>query len=81
MRQSEVESIQDYIVRLTATAKDCGFQCPACKHDLLSTNVKDQFIRGLSNNALQTDILAKYEVLGSLENIVKHAEAFEAVSQ
>ena len=78
MRQSEVESIQDYIVRLTATAKDCGFQCPACKHDLLSTNVKDQFIRGLSNNALQTDILAKYEVLGSLENIVKHAEAFEA---
>ena len=77
MRQSEAESIQDYIVRLTATAKDCGFQCPACKQDQLSTNVKDQFIHQLSNYALQTDILAKYEVLGSLENIVKHAEAFE----
>ena len=29
-------------------------------------------------NAHQTDILSKYEVLGSLEKIVRHAKAFKA---
>ena len=42
-------------------------------------NVKDQFIRGLTNDVLQTDILAKANQLKSLEDIVNHAEAFEAV--
>jgi len=76
--QSETESIKDFLVRLKSTAKDCEFQCPNCQHDLLPLNVKDQFIRGLSNSMLQTDILAKAETLNTLELAVKHAEAFES---
>ena len=76
--QSETESIKDFLVRLKSTAKDCEFQCPNCQHDLLPLNVKDQFIRGLNNSMLQTDILAKAETLNTLELAVKHAEAFES---
>ena len=56
---------------------DCEFSCSNCNHDLLPIHVKDQFIRDLHNNVLQTDILAKADRLKSLEDIVKHAEAFE----
>ena len=75
--QSDNESIKDYLVRLKTIALDCEFSCPNCQHDLLPTHVKDQFIRGLHNNVLQTDILAKADRLASLEDIVKHSEAFE----
>ena len=75
--QSDNESIKDYLVRLKTIAMDCEFSCPNCHHDLLPTHVKDQFIRGLHNNVLQTDILAKADRLASLEDIVKHSEAFE----
>ena len=40
-------------------------------------NVKDQFVGGLANDVLQTDILAKGNQLKSLGDIVKHAEALE----
>ena len=40
--------------------------------------IKDQMIRGLDNETLQTDILAKAESLTSLDKVVKHAEACEA---
>ena len=56
---------------------DCEFACPSCSFDLLPMNVKDQFVRGLANDVLQTGILAKANQLKPLEDIVKHAEAFE----
>ena len=56
---------------------DCEFSCPNCNHDLLPIHVKDQLIQGLHNTVLRTDILAKADHLKSLEDIVKHAEAFE----
>ena len=49
-----------------------------CKLDLTPSHVKDQFVRGLSNQQLQTNILAKANQLKELPQIVKHAEAFEA---
>ena len=58
-------------------AKDCEYQCPNCQHDLSFINIKDQFIRGIHNTTLQTDILAKSTTLTNLEAIIKHAEAFE----
>ena len=76
--QSDSESINSYLVRLKSAAKDCEFECPSCKHDLSSINVKGQFIRGIRNTTLQTDILAKGDSLKSIEEIVKHSEAFEA---
>ena len=76
--QSESESISDYLVRLKSTARDCEFTCPNCKFDLMSVNVKDQMIRGIHNETLQTDILSKAGTLKSLEDIVKHAESFES---
>ena len=78
LAQSDGEAVKDYVVRLKSHARDCEFACPHCKHDLISTNVKDQLIRGLQNKQLQTDILAKSETLQDLEAIVKHAESFEA---
>ena len=51
----------------------------SCKHDLTPLIVKDQFIRGLYNETLQTDILAKASQLAPLEDTIKHAEPFETV--
>ena len=76
--QAETESISDYLVRLKSTARDCEFSCPNCKFDLMPVNVKDQMIRGIHSEILQTDILSKASTLKSLEDIVKHAESFES---
>ena len=75
--QSDNEPIKDYVVRLKSTAKDCDFSCPNCKFDLQPVNVRDQFIRGIRNSTLQTDILAKADSLKTLEEIQKNAQAFE----
>ena len=78
LSQGQTESIQNYRIRLKSLAQDCDFSCPKCKHDLSEIYIKDQMIRGLDNETLQTDILAKAESLTSLDTVVKHAEAFEA---
>ena len=76
--QSENESVQNYVVRLRAAAKDCDFSCPECKKDISEVYIKDQFICGVHNHMLQTDILAKAETLTNIELTIKHAEAFES---
>ena len=75
--QQETESIQEFVVRLRSAAVDCEFECPSCQADIAHVSIKDQFISGLHNEVLQTDILAKANQLKSLEDVVKHAEAFE----
>ena len=70
--------IQSYVVKLKSAARDCSFSCPQCEYDLSSQYVKDQLIKGLQSEALQTDILAKADQLDCLEKVVKHCEAFEA---
>ena len=77
LMQSEGESIKDFLMRIRSLAVDCEFSCPACKTDISSINIKDQFIRGLHNENLQTDILAKAAQLKTIDDIVKHAKAFE----
>ena len=76
--KSEGKSMQNSIVQLKSVAKNCEYSCPSCYVDLQSIHVKDQFIRGLHNETLQTDILAKAKYHKSLEDIVKHFEAFES---
>jgi len=78
MMQQDNESVQAYVIRLKSLATDCEFACPSCKHDMSSIYIRDQVIRGLSNDVLQTDILAKADNLAKLEEVVKHGEAFEA---
>ena len=70
--------INQYLVPLRATTIDCNFLCPHCEHDLSDTYIKDQFIRGIADDALQTDLLAKAGVLKSLDQNICHAEAFES---
>ena len=48
----------------------------SCHYDLVPIKIKDQFNHGL-NTTVQTDIQAKAGHLTTLEEIVKHAEAFE----
>ena len=77
--QSDNETVQNYVVRLWSGALDwdCDFICPNCHHDLSHIYIKDQFIRGIANDALQVDMLAKAGSLKTLEENISHAEAFE----
>ena len=77
MSQHEDKPIQQYLVCLRATATDYNFSCPCCEHDLSDIYIKNQFIRGIANDALQTDLLAKARVLKSLDQNVCHTEEFE----
>ena len=55
-----------------------NFSCPCCEHDLSDIYIKDQFIRGIANDTLQTNLLAKAGVLKSLNQNVYPSEAFES---
>ena len=81
MTQDEGEPIQNYLVRLRAVAVDCSFSCPLCEHELSDIYIKDQIIRGVANDALQADLLAKAGTLKTVEQNVRHAEAFESALQ
>ena len=76
--QSENELITAFVVRLKSAARDCEYECPACQKDTSDGHIRDQLIRGLHNSTLQTDILAKWSSLKKLEDIIKHAQAFES---
>ena len=75
--ESRTELIQEHTVCLKWAAIDCEFSCLGCQFDLATIHVKDQFIRGLFNHTLQTDILAKADHLKTLKQIIAHAKAFE----
>ena len=78
MKQQESQAANEFLSRLRLMAVDCEFACPSCEVDISHVNIKAQLIRGLYNDALQTDILAKADHLKSVEDVVKHAEAFES---
>ena len=81
INQLQEVSIKDFVVRLRSSAPDCEFQCPNCHFDFQSINIKDQFIQGLQNESIQTDILAKASQLKTLEDVIKHSEAFETAQR
>ena len=54
-----------------------GYSCLSCKFDLSECNIIDQFLRGLENNVLQTEILAKATQFKTIDSLISHAEAFE----
>ena len=76
--RGDKESIKNFVVRLRSAVIECSCECPSCRYDLSDTRIRDQFIRGISNRALQTDVLAKTDQLKTLEDLIKHAESFEA---
>ena len=78
LSQGDSESIQGFVIRLRSSAKDCEFSCPKCKADISDTYIQDQFICGVNNDLLQTDILAKAETLENLAAVIKHSESFES---
>ena len=59
IKQNDNETIQEFVIRLKTAAPDCEFSCPNCNHDLSHLNIRDQFIIGLNNHLIQTDILTK----------------------
>ena len=67
LMQAENESINEFVVRLNSQSRDCEYSCPNCLQDLSPIYMKDQLIRGLTSKTLQADILAKEEVLRTLE--------------
>ena len=58
LKQHDTESIKDFLVRLRSLVVDCEFSCPSCEFDLAEIHIRDQFLRGLSSEILQTDLLA-----------------------
>ena len=79
--QNDQETIQTFLVRLRSAAVECSYSCPSCHYDLSETNIKDQFIAGLVNCVLQTEILAKANQLTTLDSVITHAEAFETAQR
>ena len=77
IKQEENQTIQSYLTSIRAAAIDCEFVCPECELDISRVDIKDQFIQGVRNETLQMDILAKADQLKTIEDVVKHAEAFE----
>ena len=75
--QHENEALKDHLVWLRSSVSDCEYSCPNCQHDLSSIHIRDQFICGLYNKRLQVDVLAKANQLKTLEDIMRHCEAFE----
>jgi len=69
------------ITCLKSSAKDCEFACPSCQHDLSPSYIWDQLIRGLHNETLQVDILAKATQLKTMEDVIKHVDVFESALQ
>ena len=69
----EGEPIQNYLVRLRAVAVDCSFSWLTCEHDLSDIYIKDQIIRGVANDTLQADLLAKAGTLKTLKQNIRHA--------
>ena len=78
--QSDNEPIKDFVIYLKSSAPDYEFTCPQCSYNLQEIHLKDQLIKGINKESLQTDILAKVNHLNTLDDIIKHAEAFEAAS-
>ncbi len=76
--QRASDSIKEFEVRLRSAAIECAYTCPGCQYDLSDINIRGQFIRGIHDKTLQTDVLAKTDQLKTLEQLVKHAESFEA---
>ena len=76
--QGEHDSIKDFVVRLRSAAIECSFECYSCKIDLSETRIRDQFIRGLHDQTLQADILSKTKQLKTLDELIQHAESYEA---
>ena len=52
MLQDEDKPIQQYLVHVRVTATDCNFSYPCSEHDLSDIYIKDQFIRGIADDAL-----------------------------
>ena len=77
--QGPDETIQEYVTHLRSIAHDCEYTCPRCHYDLQPINIRCQLIRGLHNETLHIDILAKAKTLTELEDVVKHAESFEGL--
>ena len=75
--QSDNETVQNYVVQLRSGAQDCDFICPNCHHNLSHIYIKDQFIWGMANDALQVDMLTRAGSLKTLEQNISHTEAFE----
>ena len=63
MSQDKDEPIKNHFVHLRAVAIDCNFTPPSCEHDLSDIYIKDQIIREIANDTLQTDLLAELERL------------------
>ena len=76
IKQDNTESIQDFLIHIQA-----AFSCPGCQYDLSNIYIRDQFVRGLQNSMLQTDILTKASQLRTLADIGKDAQSIEAAIQ
>ena len=74
----QLKPTQDYLIHLKSSEPDCEFTCSNCNFDLQLNHRRDQFIWGLNNDTLQTDIPAKACQIKILEDVVKQAEVFEA---
>ena len=77
--QSSAESCNDYLAKLQSKASCCGFLCTHCGKEGSMDRVKEQFIIGLANKAIQTALLKTESVCPgtTLERLLAEALTLE----
>ena len=67
------EPIKDFLGHLEEKAASCDFICKKCKKDITEQQIEDQYINGMADEKIQTDLFANDTELTTLKDIVKHA--------
>ena len=73
--------MKHYAARLQNAAADCEFKCRLCKKNIQEQFIEDQFINGMYNAHIQTELFAKDPELDNFSGIFTLAERLEGASR
>lgn len=83
LRQSDGESVTNFVSRLKAQAMLCAFKCPSqeCTTSHSSDMVKSQLIAGIRNPSHQDKVLSEMEILKTLDQVTNRLLALESTER
>ena len=79
--QQPGETMKHYAARLQNAAADCEFKCRSCKKNIPEQFIEDQFINGMYNAHIQTELFAKDPEIDNFSGIFTLAERLEGASR
>ena len=80
LRQSDGESVTNFVSRLKAQAMLCAFTCPSqeCTTSHSSDMIKSKLIAGIRNPSHQDKVLSEMEILKTLDQVTNRLLALES---